>query len=182
MNIRWLAAGIALLIACPLSPAQERKGPGGPTEVHERLAKRAGDYETSSKFSFPGGKATETKGTAKINAILGGRFLQEESSGTLMDTQVNSLKLLGYNAEAGQYEAVWMYTGSTAMMTMSGKMNEATKSVEFAASVPGPKGAKMNFTIVYKFTDADSFTVELTARGDDGSKGPTMETTYTRKK
>jgi|SoiMethySBSTD1v2_1073268.scaffolds.fasta_scaffold199780_2 hypothetical protein len=182
MKTRLFATGVALLLTCPLGVAQERKVPGAPTEIHERMAKRAGDYDTSSKFSFPGGKATETKGTAKITAILGGRFLQEESSGTLMDTPVSSLKLLGYNSEAGQYEAVWMYTGSTAMMTMSGKLNEANKSVEFTASVPGPKGAKMNFTIVYKFMDADSFTVELTARGEDGAKGPTMETTYTRKK
>jgi Protein of unknown function (DUF1579) len=182
MSTRMLAAGMALLVACPVAWAQERKGPGAPTEIHERLAKRVGEYETTSKFTLPDGKAMDSKGTAKITAVLGGRFLQEESTGTMLGNPVSGLKLLGYNAEAGLYEAVWMYTGSTAMMSMSGKMNEDTKGVEFTASVPSPKGAKMNFTIVYKFADADSFTVELTARGEDGSKGPTMETTYTRKK
>src|SRR5262245_29856692 len=182
MNTRWLAAALVLLMMYPLASAQDRKGPGAPTEIHERMAKRAGEYETTSKLTLPDGKAQESKGTAKITAVLGGRFLQEESSGTLLGNPVSGLKLVGHNADAGLFEAVWMYTGSTAMMTMSGKMNEESKSVEFAASVPGPKGAKMNFMIVYKFADADTFTVELTARGEDGSKGPTMETTYTRKK
>jgi hypothetical protein len=181
MSSRWLTASVAVLIAGSFALAQEKKQ-GATTEVHERMAKRAGEYETVSKLTLPDGKAMESKGTAKVTAVLGGRFLQEESEGSLLGMPVSGLKLVSYNADAGQFEAVWMYTGSTAMMTMTGKMNEEKKSVEFAASVPGPKDKKMNFSIVYRFPDADNFVFELTARGEDGSKGPTMETTYTRKK
>jgi hypothetical protein len=181
MSSRWLTTGAALLIAGPFALAQD-KPPGSPTEVHERIAKRAGEYETVSKLTLPGGKDFESKGSAKITAVLGGRFLQEESEGSLAGMPVSGLKLFGYNADAGQFEAVWMYTGSTAMMIMTGKMNDEKKSVEFAATVPGPKDKKMSFTVVYRFPDNDHIIVELTARGEDGSKGPTMETTYTRKK
>jgi hypothetical protein len=182
MKTRWLAAGAALLIVCPAAWAQEKKSPGAPSEIHERMSKRAGEYETVSKLTLPDGKAMESKGTAKLTAVLGGRFLQEESTGTMLGNPVSGLKLVGYNDAADQFEAVWMYTGSTAMMTMTGKAKEDNKSVEFSATVPGPKDQKMKFTIVYRFADADRFTVELTARSEDGSKGPTMETTYTRKK
>ena len=182
MKSRWLAAGVAVLLVSPATWAQEKKSPGAPSEMHYRMAKRAGEHETVSKLTLPDGKAVETKGTAKITAVLGGRFLQEEGTGTLLGNPVSTLKLVGYNDAAGQFEAVWLYTGSTAMMTMTGKAKDDNKTVEFSASVPGPKDAKMNFTIVYRFADADRFIVELTARSEDGSKGPTMETTYTRKK
>lgn len=182
MSTRWLVAGVAVLIAVPPAKAQDAKVPGAPTETHERMAKRAGEYETVSKLTLPDGKVMESKGTAKVTAMLGGRFLQEESTGTVLGMPVSGLKIVGYNADAGRFEAVWMYTGSTAMMSMAGKMNEEAKTVEFAATVPGPKDTKMNFTITYKFPDADRFVVELTSRPDNGSKGATMETTYTRKK
>ncbi|HKA05898.1 MAG TPA: DUF1579 family protein [Gemmataceae bacterium] len=181
MISRWLTTTAALLIVGPFALAQD-KPPGSPTETHARMARRAGEYETVSKLTLPDGKGIESKGSAKLTAVLGGRFLQEESEGSLAGTPVSGLKFFGYNADAGLFEAVWMYTGSTAMMTMTGTMNEEKKSVEFSATVPGPREKKMNFTVVYRFPDADHFVVDLTARGEDGSKGPTLETTYTRKK
>jgi len=101
MSSRWLMSSVTVLIAGPFALAQD-KPPGSPTEVHERMAKRAGEYETSSKLTLPDGKAMEAKGKAKITAVLGGRFLQEESEGSLLGMPVSGLKLVGYNADATQ--------------------------------------------------------------------------------
>ena len=179
----WLAAALlASTIGLGARAAEGQKDRQALSEAHDKLARRAGEYVTVSKFTTPDGKAMESKGTAKLTLVLGGRFLQEENAGTLLGMPVNGLRLVGYNTEANQFEAVWTYTGSTAMMTLVGQTKDDGRTVEFAASFAGVKNTKSNFTVVYRFADADNFTVELIARTEDGTKGPTLETSYTRKK
>jgi Protein of unknown function (DUF1579) len=177
----WLAPVLVALIASNPSSGQE-KAPGALTETHTRIAKRAGEYTTSTKLTLPDGKAIETAGTAKLTSVLGGRFVQEENSGTLFDMPISGLRLLGYNAEAEQYEAMWLYTGATSMMTLIGKMKDDKKTVEFTATFTSGKDKKTTLNVVYHLIDDDHFSVDLIAPGADGAKGPTMTTTYTRKK
>jgi hypothetical protein len=91
------------------------------------------------------------------------------------------MHLYGYNNATGKYEATWIYTGSTATMTLTGTSKDDGRTIEYPASIDR-KGTKMTLYVVLKHVDDDKFTVELYAKNKDGSKGPTLETTYTRKK
>jgi hypothetical protein len=184
MHMRGLAfvVGLGLLVAlAPVRAGDEKKKGDGPSATHEKMAKLAGDYLTASKFTLPGGKSQESKGTAKLTPILGGRFVKEENASDLGGMPVSGLRLFGYNNAAGQYEAIWTYTGSTAIMNLVGKKKDE-KTVEFSATVAIAKDKKTDFTIIYRIVDDDSFTVDLIASSPDGTKGPMLQTTYTRKR
>ena len=69
------------------------------------------------------------------------------------------------------------------MLDVDGTASASSKLLALSAEAfRGAGTVGISFLIVYRFPDEDHFVVELTARGEDGSKGPTMETTYTRKK
>jgi hypothetical protein len=145
--------------------------------------KLAGEYTTVAKFRMkPGDEAMESKGTAKLASVLGGRFLQEENTGMQLNQPISGMRLYGFNAGSGQYEGMWVYTASTGIMTLTGSSSDGGKTIKWAASFDVAKGQKMNLEVVTKVVDDDHFVVELIARGPDGKPGPTLETTYTRKK
>lgn len=95
-----------------------------PGPVHEAMAARAGSYTTTSVIQAPGQDPVESKGTAKIESILGGRFLLETTTGDAMGQPYESVKLWGYNNDTDELESVWVYTMGTGMMTMKGKAAE----------------------------------------------------------
>jgi hypothetical protein len=179
---------IGFLVSAGAAPSQEQKAdtagtnPAMPGPIHQQLAKRAGEYTAVSKFSIPGGPTQETKGTAKITSILGGRFLQEEFSGSMRGQAFTSIHLDGYNNVTKQYEASWIYTRGTAIMNLTGTSTDGGKTINYKATYVNDQGAKQTLEIIHRQIDDDHFVMELIGRNPDGSKGATMETTYTRKK
>src|SRR4030095_9865034 len=154
-----------------------------PGPVHKQLAKLIGTYATVTKFTMqPGGTATESTGTARFTAILDGRFLMEEDSGIFMGQQTKSTKIWGYDNAAKQYESVWMYTGSTRIMKLTGSSADGGKTISFSAMFNDESGAKQTFDATTRQIDDDHFIVGLYAKGPDGARGPAFETTYSRKK
>ncbi|HYE03377.1 MAG TPA: DUF1579 family protein [Phycisphaerales bacterium] len=167
----------------PPAEAQDMDhAPEEPGPLHARLAKLAGTYTWSSTFSMPGmDKMPPESGTATLRAVLGGRFLHAEETGTMMGQEFTSFKMYGYNSGAKKYEGVWTYTGSNAMMHLKGSTNDDGKSIRFDASVDeGAGGEGEAFQITLREIDADHFTVTLTARDQGGIDMASLETTYTR--
>jgi hypothetical protein len=155
-------------------------GNAGPE--HQELARLAGEYNTVTKFSMqPGAEPSTSRGTAKLTSVLDGQFLLEESAGTQFGRPIRGLRLIGYNTAAKQYEACWTYTMSNAIMTMTGTSAGEGKPIEWKASYATQKGSQ-TLSIVTRIVDADNFVVEMISKAPDGKKGPTLETTYTRKK
>jgi hypothetical protein len=157
-------------------PPAKNKMMDGPGAEHKALAKMAGDYTTKSVMDM-GGQKQESVGTAKIASHMDGRFIAEEGKGEMMGMPYSSHKMYGFNNAAKKYEGVWMYTGSTGMMTMTGTSSDGGRSILFTAAVD-QGGQKQNFTITVKRMDDDHFTVEM--KMPEG--GPSMVTTYSRKK
>jgi hypothetical protein len=150
-----------------------------PGPVHERLAKRAGEYTTATKFTMaPGAQPVETTGTAKLKVVLGGRFLHEENAGSMMGQAYEGGRLWGYNNGTKLYEAVWTYTNSTSMLTMTGKSDDGGKTVIYKGSYDEGGGPE-RLTITVKEIDADRFSIEIKGEGEDAA---VMESLYTRKK
>jgi Protein of unknown function (DUF1579) len=176
----------ALLLASLAAPAraQEKRGePWKPGPEHQKLAALAGDYTTVSTFRMrPDDTGKGTNGTATLTSVLGGRFLREQNGGEFMGQPTAGLRLYGYNDQSKQYEATWVYTGSTAMMPLRGLGKDDGKTIEWTGSFDEAGGQKMTLYVVMHLVDADHFTVELYAKNPDGSKGPTLETAYTRRK
>jgi hypothetical protein len=154
-----------------------------PGPIHKEMARRAGEYETVAKFWMkPGTDPVESKGSAKITSVIDGHFLLEESTGTQFGQPIKGLRLTGYNNLTKQYEATWTYTMATGMMHMTGASKDDGKTIEWIASFMDDKAAKQTLYVTTRNIDDDHFVVELVAKTPEGTKGPTLETTYIRKK
>ena len=184
--------GIALaasLLATAAATSQEKKAEtdagkvAEPGPVHKELARLVGEYDTVSKFQLkPGEAPMESKGTAKISLAVDGRFLLEENTGTQFGRPYKGLRLIGYNNAKKEYEAVWTYSMSTAMMTLNGTSKDHGKTVEWTATYTNDSGQKQTLFVSTRMIDDDRFVVELFGKTPDGAKGPTVETVYTRRK
>jgi hypothetical protein len=179
-----VAASLALLTSGPAwadDKPEHQTSPPGPMQ-HE-LAKMAGDYTTSSTFrTKPGEPGIETKGSAKLTSVVGGRFLLEEGSGVMMNQPYTSIHLTGFNDGTGKFESTWIYTGSNGMMRLVGTAKGDGKTIDWTATADMPQGNTMTLYVVTQKLDDDHFTVELCAKNPDGSKGTVLETSYARKK
>jgi len=173
-----LAAFVLALVSVSRGddPPARDKMMDAPGPEHKALGKLVGEYTTKSVMDV-GGQKQESMGTAKIGSHMDGRFIAEEGKGEMMGMQFTSHKMYGYNNASKKYEGVWVYTGSTGMMTMTGTSSDGGKSIVFNAAVD-QGGSKMNFVITMKRQDDDHFTVEM--KMPEG--GPAFVTNYTRKK
>lgn len=149
-----------------------------PGPQHAQLMKLAGEYTTKETFYAPGSSPQESTGMAKLKAILGGRFLEEENSGESFGQHYSGLRLYGYNNGSKQYEAIWIYDGSTAFLVLDGTSDDNGKTVRYSGAFLGPSGEKQTLRVTITQNDADHFTVKLLGENADGMS--TLETVYTR--
>jgi hypothetical protein len=182
-----VAAGLFLVSATVMS--QEEKGKTGPPGAdkpgaeHKQLARLAGEYNTVSRFWIkPDDKPMESKGSAKITSVVEGRCLLEEDTGTQLGQPYQGMRLITYINGSKQYEASWTYTLATGLMSLTGTSKDGGKTIDWTTSYLDEKGEKKALNATTKLIDDDHFVVELVAKTPDGKKGPTLETTYTRKK
>lgn len=152
-----------------------------PGPIHAQLMKRAGDYTTIETYSAPGAEPQQSTGTAKLNAILGGRFLEEENSGNSFGQPYAGLRLYGYNNGSKQYEAIWIYNGSTAFLVLDGTSDDNGKTVRYSGAFLGPGGQRQTLRVTITQQDDDHFTVKLLGEAPGGAMS-TLETVYARSK
>jgi hypothetical protein len=176
---RQLRITVALLATCAAAApvfAQAHGGAVGPSQ--EFLAKRAGTYERVIRFV---GQPGEWKGTSKISAILGGRFIEEENRDTVMGRPVEGIRILGYDDASKQYEMISMYTMSTGITKFTGTSDDGGKTVHYSAVSSEPQGGVPLHALIRQVND-NEFVVTLSTRAPDGKDRPFQETTYTRVK
>jgi hypothetical protein len=186
----FVSIAAAVILAVSPSPAPQPVGSAAqddehaaPAKQHERLMKLAGRYSTVTKFTTPDGSAMPgSTGEATFTSTLGGRFLLQEEKGTMMGQSFEARKMYGYNTASKRYEALWVYTGATAMMSMTGASADDGKTITFAASYDGAGGAPSKLDIVITETGPDTLTIAMKSKAAPGEKSAVMETTYTRKK
>lgn len=152
-----------------------------PGPLHAQLMKRAGDYTTVETYSAPGAEPQQSSGTAKLRSILGGRFLEEENSGDSFGQPYAGLRLYGYNNGSKQYEAIWIYNGSTAFLVLDGTSDDNGKTVRYSGAFLGPDRQRQNLRVTITQQDDDHFTVKLLGEAPGGAMS-TLETVYTRTK
>lgn len=154
-----------------------------PGPEQEFLAKRAGEYTRTIKFvAQPNADANASSGTSKISVALGGRFIVEENNDTVFGRPVSGTRIYGFNNITKQYEAVSMYTGSTAMIFLTGTSSDGGKTIDLTGATQNLRGEKVPLHAVMRQVDDNQFVVTLMTIGADGKEAAFQETTYTRKK
>ena len=147
------------------------------------LAKRAGEYTRTIKFvTQPNPDANASSGTSKISVALGGRFVVEENNDTVFGRTISGTRIYGFNNLTKQYEAVWMYTGSTAMIFLTGTSTDGGKTIDLTGVTQNLRGDKIPLHSIIRQVDDNQFVVTLMSTGPDGKEAAFQETTYARKK
>jgi hypothetical protein len=179
---RLVGAGPQEGKAAPAPPDMDRMlGAAQPGPVHQVWANRAGDYTTVSRIRMaPGAPAAESTGMAKLSLLLGGRFLLEENTGQQVGQAFAGRRLLGFNNGSQRYEAVWTWTLSTAILSLSGASLDGGRTVRLDGAYDDPGGVRQSLRAVYRFTDEDRFTLEVRGAAPDGNDFTVVETVYTR--
>jgi hypothetical protein len=190
---------IALLVCLPLAAQDKADSPAmqemmkkwqeamTPGPAHKTLAGMEGtwDAEVKSWMGGPGAPPTVSKATSTIKMVLGGRYLQEEVSGQMMDQPFNGMGITGYDNLNKKYISFWIDNMGTGMSTMDGTMDQTGTVLTMYGKMdePGTGEHGKNFKAVTRIVDKNKHVYEmydLVLGEPPASK--VMEIVYTRKK
>jgi Protein of unknown function (DUF1579) len=154
-----------------------------PNENHKVLDTLVGDWDYTIKWWMsPDSKPEESKGTSKVEWIMGGRFIEQEVEGTSMGQPFEGMGIMGYDNEKKQYQSVWIDNMGTGIMTGSGNYDPNTKTLTDHGTFSCPAEGEKSYRGVLKMIDNDNFTYEWHMAGPDGKEFRAMEIVYTRTK
>ncbi len=156
---------------------------GKPGPHHKKLDPLVGEWNAEVKsWMTPGAPPVVTKGTAKSNWVMNGRFVQEEFTGDFFGKPFHGMSLLGYDNTKQKYQMSWVDDASTSMFTSEGEAGENGKTLTFegkyACPVTGRKDTPMKQVLTILSEDKHLFEMHDLSKGENSK---TMEITYTRK-
>ena len=110
-----------------------------PGPHHEALSAKAGSYKTTSKMWMdPSQPPMETAGTAEIEAVLGGRFVQEVTKANMMGMPWEGRGIFGYDNATKKHTGTWFDSFGTMMMSFEGTCKDHCKQISLTANYLDP--------------------------------------------
>ncbi len=158
---------------------------------HKLLASTAGNWSYVVKMWMdPKAKPSESNGMAIRKAIMDGRYVTGDHSGSfkmpgadgkMKDMNFHGISLDGYDNVKKKFVSTWIDNMGTGIMLLDGTYDAATKAFTYTGEYEGMPGMKSKVREVIKFADNDHMNMEYYEdRGQGEMK--TMEINYTRKK
>jgi hypothetical protein len=185
------AAALAQDQSKPAAPPMDEKAAmdamvkaSTPGEPHKKLAMMAGTFDTKVKMWMqPGAPPQESSGTSENKMILGGRYLEQHFSGTMMGQPFAGQGMTAYDNVTKKYMGTWADTMTTGLMISNGSAGATPNTIKMNATMSDPMTGKMSTASeTVTITDADHHMLEMWAAGPDGKTFKMMEINYTRKK
>jgi hypothetical protein len=190
-TMRHLLSIILVLVAGFVAAAEQGTQPGQmpdmtlaqPGPEHQALAKLAGTWDVAAKMWMePGKDPMESKGTAKMEVILDGRYLRQDYRGDFMGQPFTGIGIEGFDRVKNAYTSTWLDSMSTGIMHMDGTSSDGGKTITYEGDYSCPmEKRQIQGRTVTKIIDDKTFTVTMYATRE-GSEAKTMELRYTRAK
>ena len=188
---RWicLVALMALLVPMCVHAEDKKQDPqdmmkaymeaAKPGPAHQKLAGLAGTWNyTMTSYDDPKNPTTTT-GTATSTMILDGRYLKDETTGSMMGMTFNGTGYTGYNNATKQYEATWIDNMSTGIMMGTGKESDPNMITMNWSYTDPVSGKTTKVKTVTKIVDANNHTFTW-YNLDGGKEAKMMEIAYVR--
>lgn len=155
-----------------------------PSEAHKQMAQWTGEWSGDiTMWMSPGAPPVKSTGTASNKMILGGRYQQSVNKGSFNGMPFEGVSTLAYDNAKKVYIATWIDNMGTGVMSLEGRWDEASKSVNFTGKCVDPMtGKEMDVRETFKPVDNNFQIMEMYCQGPDGKEYKTMEIKYTRKK
>jgi len=160
-------------------------------ENHKLLAGTAGTWSYVVKMWMdPKGAPTESKGTAIRKAVMDGRYVTGDYSGSfkmpgadgkMQEMNFKGMSMDGFDNAKKKFVSGWVDNMGTGIMVTEGTLDEATKTITYTGTFEMAPGMSFKVREVIKLTDKDHMAMEyFEDRGQGETKS--MEINYTRKK
>lgn len=153
-----------------------------PGDVHKMLAEADGDWKGDiTMWMDPSAPPTKSEGTAHNKMIMGGRYQESDYTGSVMGMPFEGKNILAYDNMMKQFISTWIDNMGTGVMTLKGKWDEGTKTINFSGSMMDPmSGRETAVRETYTLNSKDKQTMVMYATMN-GKEVKTMEIVYTRK-
>jgi hypothetical protein len=175
--MKLLASLFCLFVAIPLAA----QAPPQPTAEHQKLAAEAGTWDAVMEMPGEDGKPITSKGVSERKMALGGFWLIDDFSATMMGMPFQGHGLTGYDPVKGKYVQSWSDSTSPMLMVMEGSYDKTGKVMTMTGMGPGMDGKPVQYRHVSTWKDANSMLFEMFVIGADGSEMPMLKVTYTRR-
>jgi len=156
-----------------------------PGEAHKLLHKYVGTWDTVSKIWMggPNSPPMESTGSSTFKSVLGGNWIMEEHTGSMMGMPYLGFGMMGYDNYKNLYVSTWYSNMGTELLQMTGSRHPKTGITTMYGTMDEPQLNVHGRTVKYvsKPTGDDHFTfsiIDLHA-GDDYK---VIEISYTRRK
>ena len=156
---------------------------GAPAAAHKALEPLVGEWTAEVKcWMAPDAPPTVSKGTAKVEWTMNGRFIRQDFNGDMMGKPFHGVGMTGYDNQKQKYNSVWVDDMSTAIMTSEGTADEGAKVITFESKMDCPATGEKDVPVkqVLRIISHDRHVFEM-YDPRQGYKAKTMEITYTRK-
>lgn len=154
-----------------------------PGEVHKKMAAMEGSWTAKvTNWMAPGAPAAESTATAEFKMLLGGRYLSQSVSGTMMGQPFNGYGITGYDNAKKATQTVWMDTMGTGMLIMTGNWGADGALTETGNMDDFMTGKSMAFKGVTHMPDNDHMHYEMWGSAPDGKMFKSLDIAYTRQK
>lgn len=123
----------------------------------------------------------ESEGTCEQTMVLGGRFLRQECTGTMMGKTFTGIGVIGYDNHAKKYISTWMDSMGTGIYLMEGTGSADGKTITQRGRYDDPVEGPIKLRAVTRMVDTNREIFEMYGTGQNGQETRMMEITYTRK-
>ncbi|MCP3101057.1 DUF1579 domain-containing protein [Myxococcus sp. K15C18031901] len=161
-------------------------------DEHRALKQWVGRWEGPTRTWFdPAGAPEESHTHARVEALLGGRFVRIDYQSTAMGKPHAGQLLVGFDTGEGQYTAAWVdsFHMSASMMHSTGAPREDGRVCvlgSYAASMCDDQGVtqkqRWGWRTVIHQPDADTLVVESFNIWPEGREDPAVHTRLSRRR
>jgi hypothetical protein len=145
---------------------------------HKNLLKLAGEWNVEGTSFCEESGPESVKGTAKLTAVLGGRYLRQEFTGEAGGGPFEGIGIDGYDNAKKKYVSIWFDSMSTGFVSLEGTSSDDDRVITREGNFPdlATGGTKLTKSVT-TVKDANTFTYAHFDR-TDGEWRKAMELTY----
>ena len=183
-------AALAVTLVCTFMTAsaqseQEMKAMmayATPGDIHKMMARSVGTWAGNiTMWMEPGAPPMTSVGEAKMEMILGGRYLQSTNTGNYAGMPFEGISITGYDNAKKAFFNTWIDNMGTGIMVLAGKWDEASKSIRFSGTMVDPASGKdLPVKETLTFVDEKTQVMEMYSSAG-GKEFKTMEIKFTLK-
>lgn len=150
-----------------------------PGEHHKKLDSFVGTWNLEVKYADQAGPGS--KGKSEFKWVMDGRFLVETTKTEMAGRVFEWMGWHGYANRSKEYVSVWADNFDTDMETMTGKFDDAKKTLTYVGESDNPlMGGKITIKWIMRLESKDRFITEMYESDGNGREKRVMEIIATR--